>query len=208
MGNFTAGGAQFAVDEGRLRIVREGRVGKFVERVAQVTFNGPGAATQGKDVLFVTERCVFRLTAAGLALAEVAPGVDVERDILNQIPFRPHTDGVRPMDPALFEPRPLGLRDRMLDVHIDQRLSYDVATNTVFMDYAGMRVRDAADINAIVAAVDRLLGPLGRRVNSIVNYEGFSSTTTPWTPTWTPSATWRRRTISRSPASPTAASCA
>ena len=174
MGNFTAGGAQFAVEEGRLRIVREGRVGKFVERVAQVTFNGPGAATQGKDVLFVTERCVFRLTAAGLALAEVAPGVDVERDILNQIPFRPHTDGVRPMDPALFEPRPLGLRDRMLDVHIDQRLSYDAATNTVFMDYAGMRVRDAADIDVIVAAVDRLLGPLGRRVNSIVNYEGFS----------------------------------
>ena len=174
MGNFTAGGAQFAIEEGRLRIVREGRVGKFVERVAQVTFNGPGAATQGKEVLFVTERCVFRLTVAGLALAEVAPGVDVERDILNQIPFRPHTDGVRPMDPALFEPRPIGLRDRMLDVHIDQRLSYDAATNTVFMNYAGMRVRDAADINAIVAAVDHLLGPLGRRVNSIVNYEGFS----------------------------------
>ena len=69
MGNFTAGGAQFAVEEGQLRIVREGKASKFVERVAQVTFNGPAAATRGKDVLFVTERCVFRLTGAGLALS-------------------------------------------------------------------------------------------------------------------------------------------
>ncbi len=62
----------------------------------------------------------------------------------------------------------------MLDIHIDQRLAYDPATNTVFMNYAGMRVRSVEDIDAIIAAVDRLLGPLGKRVNSIVNYEGFS----------------------------------
>ena len=174
MGNFSAGGAQFAVEDGRLRIVREGRAGKFVERVAQVTFNGPAAAAQGKEVLFVTERCVFRLTPAGLALTEIAPGADVELDVMKRLPIRLPTDGVQPMDPALFQPRPLGLRDRMLDVHIDQRLSYDPTSNTVFMNYAGMRVRNAADIDVIVAAVDHLLGPLGRRVNCIVNYEGFS----------------------------------
>jgi len=174
MGNFTAGGAQFAVEEGRLRIVREGRAGKFVEQVAQVTFNGPAAASQGKEVLFVTERCVFRLTAAGLALSEVAPGVDIERDIVKRLGFRLPVEAARPMDRALFEPGLLGLRDRMLDIHIDQRLSYDPARNTVFMNYAGMRVRNAGDIDAIIAAVDRLPGPLGRRVNSIVNYEGFS----------------------------------
>jgi propionate CoA-transferase len=174
MGNFTAGGAQFAVEEGRLRIVREGRAGKFVAQVAQVTFNGPAAASQGKEVLFVTERCVFRLTAAGLALSEVAPGVDIERDIVKRLGFRLPVEAARPMDRALFEPGLLGLRDRMLDIHIDQRLSYDPASNTVFMNYAGMRVRNAGDIDAIIAAVDRLLGPLGRRVNSIVNYEGFS----------------------------------
>jgi len=173
MGNFTAGGAQLAVEDGRLAIAREGRVAKFVERVAQVTFSGAVAARQGKVVLYVTERCVFRLTAAGLALVEVAPGVDLERDILRLLPFRPLMDRLGSMDPALFAPRPMGLRERMLDINIDQRLSYDPATNTVFMNYAGMRVRDGQDITAIVAAVDRLLGPLGQRVNSIVNYEGF-----------------------------------
>lgn len=174
MGNFTAGGAQFAVEGGRLRIIREGRTSKFVERVAQVTFNGPAAAAQGKDVLFVTERCVFRLTDRGLSLVEIAPGIEVEQDILRLLPFRPLVEGVTAMAAGLFESKPLGLRDRMLDIHIDQRLSYDPNTNTVFMDYAGMRVRSDEDIGAIVAAVDRLLGPLGKRVNSIVNYEGFS----------------------------------
>jgi len=172
MGNFSAGGARFAVEEGRMRIVQEGRAGKFVERVAQVTFSGPGAA--GKEVIFVTERCVFRLEPEGLALTEVAPGIDLDRDILARLPFRPRVDRPKAMDAALFLPRPMGLRDRMLDIHIDERLSYDGASNTVFMNYAGMRVRNAHDVGTIVDAVDRLLGPLHRRVNSIVNYEGFT----------------------------------
>jgi len=174
MGNFTAGGAQFAVEEGRLRIIREGRVSKFVKGVAQVTFSGTVAAQQRKEVLYVTERCVFRLTERGLALAEVAPGVDVERDILRHLSFQPLVDRPATMDAAIFAPKPMGLRDRLLDIRIEERLSYDAATNTVFMNYAGMRVRNADDVGTIVAAVDRLLEPLGKRVNSIVNYEGFT----------------------------------
>ena len=174
IGNFTAGGAQFAVDDGRLRIVQEGKVSKFVEQVVQVTFSGTLAAQQRKDVLYVTERCVFRLTSAGLTLTEVAPGVDIERDVLRHLPFRPHMDQPATMDVAIFASKPMGLRERMLDINIDDRLSYDAASNTVFMNYAGMRVRNAQDIDTIIAAVDRLLEPLGKRVNSIVNYEGFS----------------------------------
>ena len=125
-------------------------------------------------MLYITERCVFRLTGAGLALAEVAPGIDLERAILRFLPFRPVVDRPATMDAALFAAAPLGLRDRMLDIKIDARLFYDPAINTVFMNYAGMRVRNAGDIAAIVGAVEGLLGPLGKRVNSIVNYEGFS----------------------------------
>ena len=174
IGNFTAGGAQFAVDDGRLRIVQEGKVSKFVEQVVQVTFSGTLAAQQRKDILYITERCVFRLTSTGLTLTEVAPGIDIERDVLRHLPFRPHMDQPATMDVAIFASKPMGLRERMLDINIDDRLSYDAASNTVFMNYAGMRVRNAQDVDTIIAAVDRLLEPLGKRVNSIVNYEGFS----------------------------------
>jgi propionate CoA-transferase len=151
-----------------------GKTPKFVEKVSQVTFSGKVAAAAGKDVIYVTERCVFRLTPYGLALAEVRPGVDVERDILSQLPFKPLVGETIPMDAAIFRPEPMGLRARMLDIRIEERLSYDEATNTVFMNYAGMRVRNRGDVDIIIMAVDRLIGPLGKRVNCIVNYEGFS----------------------------------
>ncbi len=78
------------------------------------------------------------------------------------------------MDALIFQPGSMGLRERMLDIRIDQRLSYDADSNTVYMNYSGMRVRSEADIRVIIDAVDRLLGPLGKRVHSVVNYERFS----------------------------------
>ncbi len=174
MGSFSAGGAELAVRDGALHIVRDGTVTKFVERVGQVTFSGPRAAARKRDVLYVTERCVFRLTERGLELSEIAPGLDPERDVLRHLPFRPIVGRPTAMPAAIFLPKPMGLRDRLRDVNIDDRLLYDPATNTVFMNYSGMRVRREEDIKTIVAAVDRLLGPLGKRVNSIVNYEGFT----------------------------------
>ena len=71
----------------------------------------------------------------------------------------------------------MGLRARMLDIHIEDRLTYDPDTNTVFMNYAGMRVRTQEDLDRIRDAVDGLLGPLGRRVYSIVNYDRFEADT-------------------------------
>ncbi|MDL2225691.1 malonate decarboxylase subunit alpha [Eubacteriales bacterium OttesenSCG-928-M02] len=84
---FTAGGLQAQVADGRLKIDREGRVKKFVEAVDAISFSSTNARENGQEVLYVTERCVFRLGEAGLVLAEIAPGVDVERDILSQLPF-------------------------------------------------------------------------------------------------------------------------
>jgi propionate CoA-transferase len=66
------------------------------------------------------------------------------------------------------------LRERLLGMRMEDRLSYDAATNTVYMDYSGLRVRTTADLAAIGDAVDRLLAPLGQRVHSVVNYERFS----------------------------------
>ena len=88
-GTFTAGGLEVAVEDGRLRIVTEGRAPKFVEAVEQITFSGPQAVVKRQSVHYVTERCVFALQAGGLQLTEVAPGIDIERDILAQMAFRP-----------------------------------------------------------------------------------------------------------------------
>ncbi len=124
-------------------------------------------------MLYVTERCVFRLLPGGLELTEVAPGIDLRKDILDLLPFEPTIKAPREMDPRLFSAPPFGLRERLLDLRIEDRLSYDPASNTVFMNYAGMRVRTVADLDRITTAVDQLLGPLGKRVYSIVNYDRF-----------------------------------
>lgn len=174
VGTFSSGGLEIAVEDGQVRIVKEGRTPKFVERIGQTTFSASYARSCKQEVIYVTERCVFRLGESGLALVELAPGIDLERDILQRLPFRPLIDGPRSMDPTIFRNAPMRLRERMLDTNMADRLSYDEATNTVYMNYSGLRVRNLADLKAIGDAVDALLGPLGRRVHSVVNYERFT----------------------------------
>ena len=94
VGTFTAAGLKVSVRNGALSIDQEGRVKKFVQQVEHVTFSGAYAASMHQPVLYVTERCVFRLTAAGMELIEVAPGVDVEKDILPQMEFQPVITGI------------------------------------------------------------------------------------------------------------------
>ena len=174
LGPFCGGGLKTSIAGGRLAIEQDGKHRKFVAAVSQVTFSGTQAAKRGQEVLYVTERCVFRLEGGELRLAEVAPGIDIERDVLALLPFRPRVDTPALMDPVIFDPAPMRLRARLLDINIDDRLSYDTESNTVFMNFAGMRVRTEDDIRTILDAVDRLLAPLGKRVNSVVNYDRFT----------------------------------
>jgi propionate CoA-transferase len=173
VGTFTSGGFEAEIRDGELVVVQEGRFAKFVEAVDQITFSARVAAAGDQDVKYITERCVFELAPDGLALIEVAPGIDLQTQVLDLLPFDPIVGDVQPMDSAIFCDEPMGLRGRLFDIHVDDRLSYDEASNTVFMNYAGMRVRTEEDLAAIKTAVDRLLGPLGRRVNSVVNYYKF-----------------------------------
>ena len=138
-----------------------------------MTFSAERAIGRHQEVLYVTERCVFELSPAGLTLTEVAPGIDVETQILSILPFDVIVDSPVAMFAPLLVPGTLGLRDRMLDVRVEDRLTYDADSNTVFMDFSGMHLRTTSDVDQIVAAVDKLLGPLGHRVHSIVNYDRF-----------------------------------
>ena len=175
VGTFTSGGLEAEVGDGAITIKREGKHAKFVDELGQITFSGRLAAEQEKEVYYVTERCVFRLSGQGLELIEVAPGIDLEAEILARMPFRPIVDEPRPMAAAIFAPEPMGLRERMLDLRIEDRISYDAESNTLFLNYAGMRVRDEDDLARIKEAVDATLEPLGKRVYAIVNYDSFSA---------------------------------
>jgi len=102
-GTFTAGGLEVAVTEGNLAIRHEGKHPKFIPRVEHLTFNAAVALRRGTPVLYVTERAVFRLTGEGLELIEVAPGVDVQRDVLDRMQFKPIVRQVRPMAAHVFK---------------------------------------------------------------------------------------------------------
>lgn len=108
-GYFNAG-AKLRIEDGNLMIDKEGKVAKLVEQVEQVSFSGKRAVAQGQDVTYVTERCVMKLTAGGLVVTEIAPGVDLERDIRGQseIPLAVAPD-LQKMPAALFRPEPIGL---------------------------------------------------------------------------------------------------
>jgi propionate CoA-transferase len=175
VGTFTAGGLKVSVADGRLNIEKEGRIRKFVENVEQVTFSGSVAASRGQPVLYVTERCVFRLTARGLVLTEVAPGVDVERHILAAMDFKPVIAG-KPglMDPRIFQREVMGLKDEMLAIPLEERFSYHEEENIFFVNFEGLQIRSRDEIRTIRENVERICAPLGRRVYTIVNYDSFS----------------------------------
>ena len=112
-GTFTAGGLKVQVAEGKLTILVEGKSRKFIEKVEQITFNGHDAARRQQDVLFVTERAVFQLTTDGLELTEIAPGIDLERDVLAHMGFKPIMKNVKTMDAGLFSAQWGGLAKAM-----------------------------------------------------------------------------------------------
>jgi propionate CoA-transferase len=109
-GYYTAG-AQIAVEEDRIKIVKEGKHQRFVPQVQHVTFSGRRARELGQEVVFVTERCVIRLLPEGLTVTEIAPGISVARDIVGQtsLDLRISPD-LRQMDTRLFRPDPIGLQ--------------------------------------------------------------------------------------------------
>jgi propionate CoA-transferase len=111
-GYFTAG-AKLEIHNGAVKIAKEGKVKKLVEAVEQISFSGPRAVDQGQEIVYVTERCVLRLEKEGVTVIELAPGVDLKRDVLAQaeFPLRVAKD-VRNMEPALFHPALINLQLR------------------------------------------------------------------------------------------------
>ena len=175
VGTFTAGDLQVAIEDEKLKITKEGPHKKLINQVEHVTFSGKTAVMTNQPVLYVTERCVFRLTPEGMELTEIAPGVDLQKDILDMMNFKPIIKN-HPvlMDKRIFRPEPMGLKDQLIDIPMDDRMTYNPDDNVFFVNFEGLSVRSSAQIADIRARVDRMLGPLGKKVYTIVNYDNFS----------------------------------
>jgi len=110
-GTFRAVGLEARGGHGTLHIAHEGAVPRAVSRVQAVCFNGPKMFREGKAVVYVTERAVFRLTQHGPLLIEIAPGIDLQRDVLDKMDFPPRiASDLKIMDPRIFTAGAMGLR--------------------------------------------------------------------------------------------------
>jgi propionate CoA-transferase len=179
VGTFTAGQLSVKVEGGRLSIVREGTRRKFVRQVEHRTFSGREARRRGQRVLYVTERCVFRLADGGLELIEIAPGIDPERDVLAHMDFRPAIAPDLPSMPAaLFGAAAMGLRDRLLSKPLSARYQLDLAHRMLFIDFEGLNIDSREGVAAIEDYATRLLAPVvtrpEERLAVVVTYDNFS----------------------------------
>ena len=172
VGTFTAGGLTVQVKNGRLSILEEGKARKFVAEVEHRTFSGNYAAKRGCPVLYVTERCVFRLTEQGMELVEVAPGINIARDILAYMDFAPLVRAPRLMDARIFAPEPMGLRERMLTMPIENRVSYDPKFKMLFLNFRQLAIKSEGDVQRIKVAVEDCVEPFRHSIYGIVDYRG------------------------------------
>ncbi|MFZ2445069.1 MAG: CoA-transferase [Syntrophobacteraceae bacterium] len=115
-GTFTAGGFELEIGGGRMKVLKEGRIQKLVQKVEHITFSGDYGRTSGQKIIYVTERAVFELRPEGVTLVEIAPGIDLETEVLGQMAYRPIiAPDLKLMDSRIFEAKtPMGIRDEIL----------------------------------------------------------------------------------------------
>jgi len=162
------------VEDGRIVVDPTPAVAKFIDAVEQRTFSGAQAVKTGRPVLYITDRCVFELTENGLQLTEVAPGVDIDKDILAHMSFKPIIDDEPTlMDSRIFAPETMELKEHLLSVPLDARFAYDAKRNVFFLNMEGIAVTTAAEAEAIRSAIEARLLEVGKKVHLVANYDNF-----------------------------------
>lgn len=174
----TAKGLKVSAKDGRLKIESEGKVKKFVPEVYETTFSGDEAVRRGQKVFYVTERAVFRRSHENdlLELIEIAPGVDLQRDILDQMDFTPviHPN-LKTMDPRIFTEKKMGAASDFFG-SLDERIVYNHDEHTIYMDLFGIMLNSEDDIDWFFRAIRAVVGPYFDAhgpINAVVNYDGF-----------------------------------
>ncbi len=172
-GTFTNGGLKVEIADGKVNIAQEGRNKKFLNFVEQVTFSGKYAQKRKQPVYYVTERCVFQLKEKGLELIEIAPGIDIDKHILPYMDFKPIIENPELMDKRIFIDEPMGLINDLINLNMEQRVTYDGERNILFVNLEGWNARTKKDIDDLRKTLVAASEKVGKRVNSIVNHDGW-----------------------------------
>jgi propionate CoA-transferase len=147
---------------------------KLVPQVEHRTFSGREAWRRGQSVLYVTDHAVFGLHERGIELLEIAPGLDLERDVLARMGFAPVIERTpRVMDEAIFADAPMGLRARLLMLPLADRFTYDAAGRTFYVNFERLSIRSRDDVEAVRRELSLRLEPLGHKVYGVINYDHF-----------------------------------
>lgn len=173
MGTFTTGGIRVGVENGLVRIFEEGKIRKFVNACDQVTFCSRFSESQNQVVYYITERCVFKLEGERLTLIEVAPGIDLEKDILAHMDFRPLIGTIGPMDPRIFQTPAMKIRNDFLLHELRARIRYRSESNLLNLNFNGLELENREDIENLRAVIEEQCQLAGQKVNAIVNYDAF-----------------------------------
>jgi propionate CoA-transferase len=172
LGTFAAR-SQEEVVGGTLLIHHPGRTPKFVPTVSHVTFSAEQARRRGQKVRYVTERCVLRLADGGLEVIEIAPGLDLERDVLAQLPFRPTVSpDLRLMDASIFTPGRMGLRDDQV-LTLRERVHYRPDADLLYLNFEGLHLDTERQADELARELEAELASFGRKLAAVVNYDNF-----------------------------------
>mmetsp|Transcript_22308 Transcript_22308/g.62641 ORF Transcript_22308/g.62641 Transcript_22308/m.62641 type:complete len:741 (-) Transcript_22308:102-2324(-) len=185
MGTFTKKGLRTRVEGGpegyRLAIEREGQIRAFTNDFLEVTFSHEQALAQGQRVLYVTERCVFELNHRGIKLVEVAPGIDVGRDIVANMDFAPYVkeSDIKEMDQRIFNPtRNMKMYEEWFDMESLIHNRNEFVNGTLFVDLSGLQINDEETLEAALRLFEEQLRATcakteDGRVDVIVSYDKF-----------------------------------
>ena len=172
-GTFTTGGLKVAVKNGELQILEEGKVCKFIKDVEHITFSGGLAADTGQPVLYVTERCVFSISKEGLELIEIAPGIDLHKDILAHMEFTPIMRSVGLMDARIFIDEPMQLSNEMAELPLEERIILNENLNQLSINLNAYTVSSKFNILQIKQYIENLCKTYKQPVDMVATYENF-----------------------------------
>ncbi len=138
------------------------------------TFSGRHATDKHQPVLYITERSVFRLSDQGIMLTEIAPGIDLQTQVLDQMDFTPAiAEPPTIMDPRIFTDSLMGLQRQWNNRPLNERSHYDDKENRFYVDFGNLSLTATEQIDAICRAVVDTLSSLNQKVDAIVNYDRF-----------------------------------